>query len=176
MVEKELTPLLGWVKTTRADAAREFKASQPFIDSCAAYYGDGFEDCLKQIKSSYLHLDLSKITMDDPLPSTPVSNTLLEEIDNPTESEPDPKDDSVVLAQPVASPSITLLVPSTEPLHVESPFAQDVQDLPLKGDGNPQDAPASLTQLFIFNDYSTIYLDQFLDNVKCPFVFGPLFL
>jgi len=47
MVEKELTPLLGWVKTTRADAVREFKASQPFIDSCTAYYGDGFEDCLK---------------------------------------------------------------------------------------------------------------------------------
>jgi len=68
-------------------------------------------------------LDLSKITMDDPLPSTPIGNTLLEEIDNPTESEPDPKDDSVVLAQPAASPSITLLVPSTEPLHVESPFA-----------------------------------------------------
>ena len=82
----------------RADAIAKFKASQPFIDSCAVYYGDGFEDCLKQVKSVYPHLDLSKVTMDDPLPSTPASNTIFEEIDDSTESESDPKDDSVVLA------------------------------------------------------------------------------
>ena len=55
------------METARANAVREFKTSQPFIDSCTLYYGDGFEDCLKQVKSSYSHLDLSKITMDDPL-------------------------------------------------------------------------------------------------------------
>ena len=46
-VEKELTAFLGQVETARADAVKEFKASQPFIDSCAVYYGDGFKDCLK---------------------------------------------------------------------------------------------------------------------------------
>ena len=84
---------------------REFKTSQPFIDSCTLYYGDGFKDCLKQVKSSYLHLDLSKITMDDPLPSTLTDNTILEEIDDSTKLEPDPKDDSVVLTQPTANHS-----------------------------------------------------------------------
>ena len=66
-IEKKLTALLGQVETARADAMKEFKASQPFIDSYAIYYGDGFADCLKQVKSIYPHLDLSKVTIDDPL-------------------------------------------------------------------------------------------------------------
>ena len=125
------------METARANAVREFKTSQPFIDSCTLYYGDRFEDCLKQVKSSYSHLDLSKITMDDPLPSTPTNNTILEEIDDSTKLEPDPKDDSVVLTQPTANHPVTPVVPSIEPLHVESSFAQDIQDLPPKGDRNP---------------------------------------
>ena len=60
--------LLGQVETVRADAVAKFKASQPFIDTFTIYYGDGFEDYLKQVKSVYPHLDLSKVTMDDPLP------------------------------------------------------------------------------------------------------------
>ena len=66
-IEKKLTAFLGQVETARVDAMKEFKASQPFIYSCAIYYGDEFEDCLKQVKSIYPHLDLSKVTMDDPL-------------------------------------------------------------------------------------------------------------
>ncbi|KAK9993564.1 hypothetical protein SO802_023267 [Lithocarpus litseifolius] len=58
-MKKELTALLGQVEMTRADAVAEFKASQPFIDSCAVYYGDGFKDCLKQVQFVYLHLDRS---------------------------------------------------------------------------------------------------------------------
>lgn len=77
-MEKELTTLLGQVEMARADVVNEFKASQPFIDSCAIYYGDGFEDCLKQVKFVYRNLDLSKITMDDPLPSTLVGDTTFE--------------------------------------------------------------------------------------------------
>ena len=53
MVEKELTVLLGQVEMDRADVVAEFKASQPFLDSCTIYYGDGFKDCLKQVKSVY---------------------------------------------------------------------------------------------------------------------------
>ena len=64
------------METDRADTVKEFKASQPFIDSCAVYYGDGFEDFLKQVKSIYPHLDLSKVTMDDPLPLTLVGDTI----------------------------------------------------------------------------------------------------
>ena len=76
----------------------EFKALQPYIDSCAVYYSNGFENCLKQVKSIYLHLDLSKVTMDDLLPLTPAGDTNFEETYESTQSEWDPKDDGVVLA------------------------------------------------------------------------------
>ena len=147
MVEKELTTFLGQMEMARADAVKEFKASQPFIDSCSVYYGDGFEDCLKQVKSIYPHLDLSKITMDDPLLSTPANDTILDETNDSIESELDLKDDSIVFAQPAADLPITPLVLSIEPLNVENPLTQDVQD---KNDKNPHDAPTSLTQFFIF--------------------------
>ena len=45
--EKEFTALLDQVETAKANAMKEFRASQTFIDSCAEHYGDGFEDCLK---------------------------------------------------------------------------------------------------------------------------------
>ena len=41
-LEAELTAIFGQVKMARANAITEFKASQPFIDPCAMYYGDGF--------------------------------------------------------------------------------------------------------------------------------------
>ena len=98
-MEKELTALCEQVETAKADAITEFKASQPFIDACTVYYGDGFEDCLKQVKSVYLNLDLSKVTMDDPLLMTFArGDTVSEETDDSTKSERDPKDDGVVLA------------------------------------------------------------------------------
>ena len=37
-VEKELTTLLEQVETAKADAANEYKASQPFIDFYGGYY------------------------------------------------------------------------------------------------------------------------------------------
>ena len=88
------------METARADAVVEFKASQSFIDSCASYYSDGFEESLKQVKFLFPDLDLSKVTMDDPLPSTPVGDTIFEETNNFAELEEVPKDDSVILAQP----------------------------------------------------------------------------
>ena len=78
-LEKELTALLRQVETARADAVTKFKASQPFIDSYAIYYGDEFENYLKQVKYIYPHLDLSMVTMDDPLLSTPAGDTNFEE-------------------------------------------------------------------------------------------------
>ena len=114
------------METVRADAVAEFKASQPFIDTFTIYYGDGFEDYLKQVKFVYPHLDLSKVTMDDPLSSTFAGDTSFEEIDDSTESESDPKDDSVVLAQPAANPLVIPLIPLTDPPNVKDPLTQDV--------------------------------------------------
>ena len=46
-MEKEPIALLGQVETAKANTVKEFKASQPLIDSCVVFYGDGFENCLK---------------------------------------------------------------------------------------------------------------------------------
>ena len=127
-VEKELTTFLEQVETARADTVVEYKASQSFVDSCGGYYGVGFEDCLKQAKSLYPHLDFSKVTMDEPMPSTPAGDTIQEETDDSMESRP--KDDSVVLAQPATDAPVTSLVPPTEPKIVEDLAAKD------KADGN----------------------------------------
>ena len=80
--------------------------------------------------------------MDNPLSLTPTGDTIFDEIADSTESEPDPKDDSVVLTQPAVDPSVTPSISSTKPLNVENPLTQGVQD---KNDENTQDASAFLT-------------------------------
>ena len=46
MLQKELMTLREQVEKAGVVAITEFKASQSFIDSCADYYGTGFDDCL----------------------------------------------------------------------------------------------------------------------------------
>ena len=75
------------METAKADAIKEFKDSQTFVNSCAEYFGVGFEDCLKQVKSNYPNLDLVKVSMDAPLPTTPVGGAVPEETDDSTESD-----------------------------------------------------------------------------------------
>ena len=114
--EKELATLLGQVETAKIDAVKEFKDSQAFVDSCAEYYGVGFEDCLKQVKSNYPDLDLAKVSMDAPMPTTPVGDAVPEEIDDSTESNQDTQDDNIILAQPPLNPPIVPLTPSANPI------------------------------------------------------------
>ena len=81
-LEVELTTIYVLVEMARVNTIAEFKASQPFIDACVVYYGDGFKDCLKQVGFVYPNLDLSKVTMDDLMPTTPTfSDTINEETD-----------------------------------------------------------------------------------------------
>ena len=102
------------LQTVGADAVRDFKASQSFIDSCAGYYGTGFDDCLKQVASTFPGLDLSGITMDDGEDGPSQSAATLD------------ADGVVVLAQPAANPPTPVLV--------------DVEDH--QADGNPADGSA----------------------------------
>ena len=130
--------LLSQVEMAKANVVKEFRASQTFVDYCAKYYGNGFKDCLKQVKSVYPHLDLSKVSMNAPLPSTPASDATLEEDDEFTKPEANPEDDGVVLAQPtVVDKPVVLLTPSAN-----TP-TQEAQGLPPKDDEVPQDPPAS---------------------------------
>ena len=113
-LNEEVTVLEQRLQTVRADAVRDFKASQSFIDSCAGYYGTGFDDCLKQVASAFLGLDLSGITMDDGE-------------DGPSHSGTTPEADGVVvLAQPAAN--------------TPTPAFVDVEDH--QADENPADGSA----------------------------------
>lgn len=79
----ELTTLREQMDKAKADTMVEFRASQPFIGGCGVYYGDGFDDCLKQVGSVYFDLDLSKITLNDMVPTTfGVGDTINEESDD----------------------------------------------------------------------------------------------
>ena len=46
-LQEEVTALREKVETARIDVVQKFKTLQFFIDSCADYYGTGFDDCLK---------------------------------------------------------------------------------------------------------------------------------
>ena len=136
-LQGELSTLREQVEKAGVDTVMEFKTSQSFIDSYAEYYGTRFEDCLKQVASSYLDLDLFRIIVDDPMPSTLASNTVVGESNDSTESDLPPKDNGVVLAQPTVDPPVTTPNPSIEFLDVENLFAQDKDDKTLN------DAPAT---------------------------------
>ena len=93
------------VETTGIDAVQKFKAMQSFIDSCTDYYSTGFNNCLKQVASTFLELDLSGISMDAPELVTPARNIVTDDDDSVLESQPSPKvDGGVVLAQPAITP------------------------------------------------------------------------
>ena len=108
------------VQTAGADTVRDFKATQSFIDSCAEYYGTGFDDCLKQVASAFPELDLSGITMDGGDDDSSQPNPTLE------------SDGVVVLAQPAANP----------PTPASNTLATIVDIKNQQADGNPADAPA----------------------------------
>lgn len=111
-METELTTFHEQMEKAKAYAVVEFRSSQPFIDACTIYYGNGFDDCLKQVGSVYPGLDLSKISIEDPLPTTPVGgDTVSEETDKSTHIEQDPKDDGAVLAQPALERLVSSMVP-----------------------------------------------------------------
>ena len=118
-LQEEVTGLGQKFQTAGADAIRDFKASQSFIDSCAGYYGTGFDDCLQQVASAFPELDLSGITMDDRDDGSPLPNPTSEH------------DDSVVLTQPATNPTAS-----------DSPAV--IVDIEVQqADGNPTNVPAS---------------------------------
>ena len=118
-LQGEVTALGEKLQTAETDAIRDFKVSQSFIDSCAQYYGTGFDDCLRQVASAFPELDLSGITMDDGDVGSTQPNLTPEH------------DSSVVLAQPTANPAVS-----------DSPAViVDIEDH--QADDDPVDVPAA---------------------------------
>ena len=119
-LQGEVTDLGQRVQTARADVVRDFKVTQSFIDSCTEYYGTGFDDCLKQVASAFVELDLSGITMGDGDDGSSEPNLTPE------------ADGVIVLAQPAANPPTLASNTPAVIVDVESQQA----------DGKPADAPA----------------------------------
>ena len=129
--QEEVTALQEKVETAGTDAVQKFKTSQSFIDSCADYYGTGFDDCLKQVASVFPELDLSGISMDAPELVTLARNVITDDDDGIPESQPSPKiDGGVVLAQPTITPPTP--ISKTPVLPVDADGAQSQ-----KGDRTP---------------------------------------
>ena len=94
--------------------------TQSFIDSCAKYYGTGFDNCHKQVVSAFPELDLSRITMGDG-------------DDGCSQPNPTPESDSVVVLAQLAA---NLPTPASNTLAA----IVDVENQ--QADRNPADAPA----------------------------------
>ena len=97
---KKLTTLRGQVDKEKAYVVVEFRVSQPFFVACGAYYGDGFDNCIKQVGSIYPNLDLSQITINDIVsPTLGGDGTVSEEPDGFAYTmKQESKDDDVVVA------------------------------------------------------------------------------
>ena len=126
----------------------------------------GFEDCLKQVKSNYPALDLVKVSMDAPLPTTPAGDAVLEETNDSTESDQDTQDDDVILPQPTLNPPV-ILTSSANPPTVDDPLARDAPNLPLQGDEGPTRPPCFMNLAFFF----PFYCNCSLISRHCPFLF-----
>ena len=67
----KLAALREQMEQAKVDAMARFRISQPYYDECGGFYGDGFDDYLKQVAALYPHLDLSQMVIDDTIPPTP---------------------------------------------------------------------------------------------------------
>ena len=112
-------------ETAGTDAVQKFKTLQSFIDSCANYYGTGFDDCLKQVASAFPELDLSSISIDAPEPMMLARDVATEDDNIVLESQPSPlADDGVVLAQPATTPPAFVPKPSDPTVNVDGASSQ----------------------------------------------------
>lgn len=112
----ELAAFCKQMDKAKADTVVMFQISQPFFDECSVFYGDGFDDYLKQVAVVYSDLDLSLIAIGDIVPSTPrgidaVSDETDDFVDTIEEEMKYP--DAEVVIQPAPKGLVALVIPST---------------------------------------------------------------
>ena len=83
---------------------------------CGIYYGDGFKDCLKQVRAAYPNLDLSQIVINDTVPLTSRGNDIVgdKNVNSIHTIEQEVEVDGVVIAQPALGGPNAVMVPSAE--------------------------------------------------------------
>ena len=62
--EKEISDAKDRLRQVKEDAIREYRDSDALLAELGSSYADGFDDCLCQVKASFLELDLSHVSID----------------------------------------------------------------------------------------------------------------
>ena len=62
--EKEITEAKDWLRQAKDEAIREYRDSDALLAELGGSFAEGFGDCLCQVKTSYLNLDLFNINID----------------------------------------------------------------------------------------------------------------
>ena len=64
--EKEITEAKDLLLQAKDEAIREYRDSNALLAELGGSFAEGFGDCLRQVKTSYLNLDLFNINIDAP--------------------------------------------------------------------------------------------------------------
>ena len=62
--EGEISEAKGQLRQAKEDAVREYRDSDTLLKELGGSFADGFDDCFRQVKASFLDLDLSYISID----------------------------------------------------------------------------------------------------------------
>lgn len=62
--ENEISKSKKQLYRVKEDAIKEYRDSDAFLAKLGDSFANGFDDCLRQVKASFLDLDLSQITID----------------------------------------------------------------------------------------------------------------
>mgnify|MGYP000897774119 CR=1 FL=1 len=62
--EDEISQSMKLLCRAKKDAIKEYRDSDTFLVELGGSFADGFDDCLSQVKASFLNMDLSHITID----------------------------------------------------------------------------------------------------------------
>lgn len=120
----ELAAFCKQMDKAKVDIVVAFRISYPFFDECNVFYGDGFDDCLKQVAVVYSDLDLSLVAIGDIVPSTPRGTDAVgDETDDSADTiEEDMKyPDAEVVIQPAPKGLVAPMILST----AEGPSTSD---------------------------------------------------
>ena len=61
--EKEIQTTKNQLCQAKEEATREYRDSDAYLTELGGTYADGFDDCLRQVRASFLDLDLSHVTI-----------------------------------------------------------------------------------------------------------------
>ena len=89
--DMEISKAKCHLRQAKEDAVREYCDSDALLKKLGGSFADGFDDCFRQVKVSYLDLDLSHVSIDAPT-QTPIQLVNCEGTEElfADESNPDP--------------------------------------------------------------------------------------